>query len=88
MLGDTETDIRFARNIGVPAFWARYGFGNAETCEALKPERTLAEEALEEVGLDRVGALEDDVHDRDRPGRIPRPRGNLSRDREPTCAGV
>ena len=41
MLGDTETDIRFARNIGVPAFWARYGFGNAETCKALKPERTL-----------------------------------------------
>lgn len=41
MFGDTATDILYARNIGVPAFWARYGFGDAETCQALKPERTL-----------------------------------------------
>lgn len=41
MFGDTATDIRYARNIGVAAFWARYGFGDAEACRALKPERTL-----------------------------------------------
>jgi len=41
MLGDTTTDILFARNIGAAAFWARYGFGDAQACQELKPERTL-----------------------------------------------
>lgn len=34
MVGDTATDIRFARNIGAHACWARYGYGNADECLA------------------------------------------------------
>lgn len=41
MVGDTVTDIRFARNIGAAVAWARYGFGDREACQALAPDLTL-----------------------------------------------
>ncbi|KAL5341567.1 HAD-like domain-containing protein [Aspergillus crustosus] len=41
MVGDTVTDILFARNIGTPVCWCRFGQGNAEECEKLKPDFTI-----------------------------------------------
>ncbi|KAL4887474.1 haloacid dehalogenase-like hydrolase [Aspergillus karnatakaensis] len=41
MVGDTITDILFARNIGSPVCWCRFGQGNKEECEKLKPEFTI-----------------------------------------------
>lgn len=41
MLGDTATDMLYAHNIGAYACWARYGFGDAESCLALKPDFIL-----------------------------------------------
>jgi len=38
MLGDTTTDLLFARNCGLDACWARYGFGDADGCRALQPK--------------------------------------------------
>ncbi|RAL16885.1 HAD family hydrolase [Aspergillus homomorphus CBS 101889] len=38
MVGDTVTDIRFARNIGSPVCWCRFGQGDPLECEALRPE--------------------------------------------------
>lgn len=42
MVGDTETDLAFARAAGLRAAWARYGFGRAEACEALTPDFRLS----------------------------------------------
>ena len=47
MLGDTTTDLRFARNCGIDACWARYGFGDAEACRALQPKHQI--DSLREV---------------------------------------
>lgn len=41
MIGDTATDLRFARAIGAEAFWAEYGFGDREECRALHPDIAL-----------------------------------------------
>lgn len=38
MIGDTATDLRFARAIGAEACWAEYGFGDREECLALRPD--------------------------------------------------
>ncbi|PYH45743.1 HAD family hydrolase [Aspergillus saccharolyticus JOP 1030-1] len=38
MVGDTMTDIRFARNIGCPVVWCRFGQGIHAECEAAGPE--------------------------------------------------
>jgi phosphoglycolate phosphatase len=38
MIGDTEADIQFARNAGIKAGWAAYGYGRRESCEALGPD--------------------------------------------------
>lgn len=35
VIGDTAADLEFARNIGAPACFARYGFGEQAACEAV-----------------------------------------------------
>ncbi|MBO0357865.1 HAD family hydrolase [Hymenobacter sp. BT186] len=37
MVGDTATDLLFARNCGIAACWASYGFGQAADCLPLHP---------------------------------------------------
>ncbi|KAF9774224.1 hypothetical protein IL306_007792 [Fusarium sp. DS 682] len=48
VVGDTEADLQFAVNIGgAKSVWCRYGYGDKETCEKLKPDFTV--DSLEEV---------------------------------------
>ncbi|KAK8055460.1 phosphoglycolate phosphatase [Apiospora rasikravindrae] len=48
VVGDTETNIRFATNIGgAISVWCRYGYGNKVECENLKPSFTV--DSLQEV---------------------------------------
>lgn len=42
VLGDTATDLAFARNIGARAYWAEYGFGDRAACLTLAPDARLA----------------------------------------------
>ena len=35
VVGDTETDLRFARNAGLSSCWAAYGYGHSARCRAL-----------------------------------------------------
>jgi phosphoglycolate phosphatase len=37
VIGDTATDLQFARNCGLAAAWAKYGFGAAAACELFRP---------------------------------------------------
>ncbi|PYI23831.1 HAD-like protein [Aspergillus japonicus CBS 114.51] len=46
MVGDTITDLRFARNLGCPVCWCRFGQGDAAECEAAGPEVVI--DGLEE----------------------------------------
>lgn len=41
MVGDTESDILFAKNAGLQSCWAAYGYGEAAVCTALGPEFIL-----------------------------------------------
>ena len=41
MVGDTESDLRFARNAGLRSCWASYGYGDQAACKALEPEFIL-----------------------------------------------
>ncbi len=41
MVGDTESDILFAKNAGLRSCWAAYGYGEEATCTALGPEFIL-----------------------------------------------
>ena len=41
VVGDTESDLRFAGNIGAQSCWAAYGYGHAGTCTALAPAFTI-----------------------------------------------
>ena len=41
VVGDTDADIRFARNIQAASCWASYGYGRREACSALKPDYTI-----------------------------------------------
>lgn len=41
MIGDTEVDLRFAKNAGVACCWAAYGYGQREDCLGLKPDLTI-----------------------------------------------
>lgn len=50
VLGDTATDLLFARNIGAKAYWAEYGFGDSAHCLALVPDARLSR-------FDEIGAL-------------------------------
>lgn len=47
VVGDTEADIRYARNIGARSVWCSYGYGEQERCRELKPEFVVG--GLEEV---------------------------------------
>lgn len=47
VVGDTETDILYARNIGAKSAWCSYGYGMSEKCMALKPDFVV--KGLEEV---------------------------------------
>jgi phosphoglycolate phosphatase len=52
MVGDTETDIQFAKAGGIPCCWAAYGYGEAERCRALAPEYEISSiEALPALAL-------------------------------------
>src|SRR4029077_6600827 len=42
VVGDTESDLRFAANIGAHTCWAAYGYGDAATCTALAPTFTIS----------------------------------------------
>ncbi len=41
VLGDTATDLRFARNLGAVACFAAYGYGDAAECLAFDPEHVI-----------------------------------------------
>jgi phosphoglycolate phosphatase len=41
VVGDTETDILFARNANLLSCWATYGYGDAQRCKALSPNFEL-----------------------------------------------
>lgn len=46
-VGDTVADIEFARNLGGKSCWCRFGYGDAEACQKLKPD--FAVHSLAEV---------------------------------------
>ena len=35
VVGDTETDLRFPRNVGLTSCWASYGYGYGARCRAV-----------------------------------------------------
>ena len=41
VVGDTETDILFAKNANLVSCWATYGYGDAQRCKALSPDFEL-----------------------------------------------
>lgn len=47
VVGDTVADIQFARNIGGHICWCRYGYGDREACQELKPQFVI--DSLDEV---------------------------------------
>lgn len=49
-VGDTIPDIQFARNIGGKSCWCRFGYGDKEECERLKPDYTV-DSLLEVISL-------------------------------------
>jgi phosphoglycolate phosphatase len=42
VVGDAESDLRFAVNVGAQSCWAAYGYGHAPTCTALAPTFTIS----------------------------------------------
>jgi phosphoglycolate phosphatase len=43
IVGDTDTDLRFAANIGARGCWAEYGYGHRGSCRALNPDYTITD---------------------------------------------
>ena len=43
MIGDTATDIRFAKASGLASIWVSYGHGDAALCAGLLPDATAAD---------------------------------------------
>jgi phosphoglycolate phosphatase len=41
VVGDTETDILFAKNANLISCWATYGYGDVQRCKALAPDFEL-----------------------------------------------
>ena len=41
IVGDTETDILFAKAAGIASCWASYGYGEPERCRELKPDYVI-----------------------------------------------
>ncbi|KAK4199939.1 HAD-like domain-containing protein [Triangularia verruculosa] len=50
VVGDTEADLIFAKNIGARSCWASYGYGDLEECESLGYDAKI-EELYEVMGL-------------------------------------
>ncbi|KAF8247318.1 pyrophosphatase ppaX [Wilcoxina mikolae CBS 423.85] len=48
VVGDTEADLLYAKNIGAAACWVRFGYGENEECEKLGPDFIV--DSLEELG--------------------------------------
>jgi phosphoglycolate phosphatase len=42
MVGDTEADLCFARDVGIMSCWASYGYGDRDGCRALAPDYEIA----------------------------------------------
>jgi len=42
IVGDTETDILFAKAAGIASCWASYGYGDPERCRELKPDHVIS----------------------------------------------
>jgi phosphoglycolate phosphatase len=42
MVGDTETDIQFAKASGMASCWVSYGYGDAVRCRALGPDYEIS----------------------------------------------
>jgi phosphoglycolate phosphatase len=59
VVGDTATDIQFASNIGAPSCWAAYGYGDPQSCAALRPTYRLGalRDLLEVCALPGCGGL-------------------------------
>lgn len=38
VVGDTETDLNFARSAELKSCWAKYGYGNHQACRMLQPQ--------------------------------------------------
>ena len=47
VVGDTETDLQFARAAGLASCWVRYGYGDPAKCHKLKPDHEV--DNLEEL---------------------------------------
>ncbi len=43
MVGDTSTDLEFAKAVGIDACWATYGDGNQTNCRALQPKYRIGQ---------------------------------------------
>jgi phosphoglycolate phosphatase len=57
VVGDTETDLVFARNCGASSCWASFGYGDREACAALDPTITVGSLAdLADLLLGPAGA--------------------------------
>lgn len=41
MIGDTPSDLGYARNIGAKSCWARYGYGDPDLCMAQAPDHII-----------------------------------------------
>jgi len=58
VIGDTETDIHFARAAGLVSCWAKYGYGDAVRCHKLKPDFEVGEIAALRAVLRGTGTRE------------------------------
>jgi phosphoglycolate phosphatase len=47
IVGDTETDILFAKAAGIASCWASYGYGEPERCRELRPDHVIT--AIEQL---------------------------------------
>lgn len=43
IVGDTETDILFAKAAGISSCWVSYGYGEAERCRRLAPDHEVSD---------------------------------------------
>jgi len=60
VVGDTEVDMAFARNAGVASCWARFGYGDAETCLRFSPKHIIDNpiELLAVIGISSTAQVQ------------------------------